>query len=43
MRKPLYATSARPLPSTDRLEPYVPLARSALTQRGAFDVAGPYA
>src|ERR1043165_4482661 len=41
MHKPLSATSARPLRSTDRFDLFVPSVRSALTQCRAFAVTGP--
>ena len=41
MHKPLSATSARPLRSTDRLDLFVPLVKSALAQCRAFAVTGP--
>src|ERR1043165_3740362 len=41
MHKPLSATSARPLRSTDRLDLFVPRVRSALAQCRAFAGTGP--
>ena len=41
MHKPLSATSARPLRSTDRLDLFVPRVKSALAQCRAFAVTGP--
>ena len=41
MHKPLSATSACPLRSTDRLDLFVPRVKSALAQCRAFAVTGP--
>jgi len=40
MRKPLSATSSRPLRSADWLDLFVPRTRTALAQRRAFAVVG---
>jgi len=41
MRKPMSSTSARPLPSTNRLDLFVPHVRTALVQCHAFAVTSP--